>query len=45
MPYFDDKFPDSTQRAVMLNLFPEDFKKGYKLYKAKKLPPMFKGDT
>lgn len=45
MPYFDDKFPDTTQRATMLNLFPEDFKKGYKLYRAKKLPPMFKGDT
>lgn len=29
----------------MLNLFPEEFKKGYVLYKEGKLPPQFSGDT
>ena len=45
MKYFDDTFPDVTQRSRVLNLFPDDFKKGYKLFKQDKLKPIFKGDT
>lgn len=45
MRYFDDAFQDTTQRLKMLNLFPEEFKKGYLLYKKGKLVPDFKGDT
>ena len=44
MKYFDDMFPDDTQRSRILNLFPADFKKGYKLYKQGKLTPTFPGD-
>ena len=44
MSYFDDLFSDEAQRSRILNLFPEDFKKGYKLYKTNKLPPTFNGD-
>ena len=32
MKYFDDKFPDEIQRYQILNLFPQEFKKGYALY-------------
>ena len=45
MHYFDDTFRDDTQRSRILNLFPEEFKKGYKLYKQGKLMPTFPGDT
>ena len=45
MKYFDDAFPDQAQRSRILNLFPADFKKGYKLYKQGKLMPTFPGDT
>ena len=45
MRYFDVMFKDAAQRQKMLNLFPEDFKKGYILYKQGKLPPLFVGDT
>ena len=45
MHYFDDTFQDDTQRSRILNLFPEEFKKGYKLYKQGKLMPTFPGDT
>ena len=38
MRWFDDKFPDLNYRMRILNLFPEDFKKGYILYKKGKLP-------
>ena len=44
MKFFDEMFQDDTQRSRMLNLFPEDFKKGYRLYKQGKLPPAFPGD-
>ena len=44
MKYFDVAFKDATQRMKMLNIFPEEFKKGYKLYKEGKLPPQFSGD-
>lgn len=45
MKYFDVMFADTEQRMKMLNLFPNDFKKGYIKYKEGKLPPQFKGDT
>lgn len=44
MRYFDDKFQDDAQRSRVLNLFPQDFKKGYRLYKQGKLIPTFPGD-
>ena len=44
MKYFDDKFSEATERLRILNLFPSEFKKGYKLYKLNKLPPLFSGD-
>lgn len=33
MKFFDDKFGDINQRLNILNLFPDEFKKGYYLYK------------
>ena len=45
MKFFDDFYRDTQQRIKILNLFPQDFKKGYELYKKGKLPPAFKGDT
>lgn len=45
MRFFDDYFRDTTQRVRMLNLFPQEFKKGYVMYKEGKLPPQFAGDT
>ena len=44
MKYFDDYFRDDVQRSRILNLFPEEFKKGYRLYKQGKLIPTFPGD-
>ena len=45
MKYFDNTFKDATLRNKMLNLFPAEFKKGYKLYKTGKLVPQFAGDS
>jgi hypothetical protein len=45
MKYFDDMFRDTTQRMKILNLFPQDFKRGYKLFKENKLQPLFLGDS
>ena len=45
MKFFDDYFKDTTQRMRMLKLFPEEFERGYRLYKQGKLPPEFSGDT
>lgn len=45
MKYFDNTFKDITQRIKILNIFPEEFKKGYVLYKQGKLPPQFAGDS
>lgn len=45
MKYFDDAFKDINQRLRILNLFPNEFKKGYKLFKEGKLIPDFQGDT
>ena len=44
MRYFDDMFPDTELKKKMLTLYPEDFRKGYKLYKKGKLPAQFRGD-
>lgn len=44
MSYFDDLYRDDTLRSKILNLFPPDFKKGYRLYKQGKLLPTFTGD-
>lgn len=38
MRYFDDAFKDANYRTKILNMFPEEFKKGYILYKQGKLP-------
>ena len=45
MKYFDDAFKDANQKMKVLNLFPNEFKKGYILYKEGKLKPDFAGDT
>lgn len=45
MKFFDDMFRDTSQKIKMLNLFPQEFKKGYILYKEGKLVPDFIGDT
>lgn len=45
MKYFDDAFKDAAQRIKMLKLFPEEFRKGYVLYKEGKLPADFAGDS
>ena len=39
MKFFDQAFPDTTYRMKILNLFPEEFKKGYVAYKNGKLIP------
>ena len=45
MKYFDDNFRDINQKMKILNLFPQEFKKGYLMYKEGKLLPEFQGDT
>ena len=42
---FFDTFRDINYRMRVLNLFPEEFKKGYVLYKQGKLIPDFAGDN
>ena len=37
MKFFDQAFPDTTYRMQVLNLFPDEFKKGYVAYKSGKL--------
>ena len=37
MAFFDDKFPDMSYRMQVLKMFPEEFAKGYALYKQGKL--------
>ena len=39
MKFFDQAFPDTNYRMKVLNLFPEEFKKGYQLYRKNKLQP------
>lgn len=43
MSYFDT-FRDINYRMRVLNLFPEEFKKGYMLFKQGKLQPDYQGD-
>lgn len=45
MKFFDEYFRDTTQRMKILKLFPNEFAKGYMLYKQGKLPAEFMGDT
>lgn len=42
---FFDTFGDPNYRMKILKLFPEEFKKGYMLYKQGRLPLDFAGDT
>ena len=37
MRFFDEKFPDMNYRLRVLKMFPEEFSKGYVLYKQQKL--------
>lgn len=45
MRFFDEQYRNTIQRMRVLELFPDEFKKGYALYKKGKLPPEFTGDT
>lgn len=45
MRFFDEQFRDTTQKMKVLKMFPDEFSKGYMLYKQGKLPPEFAGDT
>lgn len=45
MRYFDEYYKDPAYRSRILKMFPDDFQKGYRLYKKKKLKPDFNGDT
>lgn len=45
MKFFDDAYKDQTQRLRVINLYPQEFKKGYALYKEGKLAAEFPGDT
>ena len=45
MKFFDEQFRNTEQRMKILNLFPSEFKKGYKLYKEGRLPAEYPGDT
>lgn len=44
MKFFDDFYKDQTQRLRILNLLPQEFKRGYVLYKDNKLPAEVPGD-
>lgn len=44
MKFFDDYYKDTNQRIRIIKLFPDEFAKGYKLYKEGKLIPDFAGD-
>ena len=44
MRFFDEYFRDPEYRLRILKMFPEDFQKGYMLYKKGKLPPDYIGD-
>ena len=45
MKFFDEQFRDTAQKMKILKMFPDEFTKGYLLYKKGKLPPEFMGDT
>ena len=44
MRFFDEHFKDINYRMRVLNLFPQEFVKGYMLYKQNKLQPDFQED-
>lgn len=44
MKFFDTFYRDTEQRMKVLKMFPEEFQKGYVLYKKGKLQPVFPGD-
>ena len=44
MKFFDDKFRDAGYRQKILKIFPEDFQKGYRMYKNGQLPPEVAGE-
>lgn len=44
MKFFDEKFTSTEQRMKILKMFPQEFQKGYRLYKEGKLIPDFIGD-
>lgn len=44
MKFFDDKFRDAGYRQKILKIFPEDFQKGYCMYKNGQLPPEVAGE-
>jgi hypothetical protein len=44
MRFFDEQFTNTIQRMKVLKMFPDEFQKGYVLYKKGKLPPEFPGD-
>lgn len=45
MRFFEDTFPDTLQRVKIIRSFPDEFSKGYILYKEGKLPIDFAGDS
>lgn len=45
MRFFDEKFPDVQYRMRVLKMFPEEFARGYILYKQNKLLPESNGDN
>ena len=45
MRFFDVLYTDTKQRAKVLNLFPPEFKKGYKAFKDGRIEPDFPGDS
>ena len=45
MKFFDDFYKNQTQRLRIISMFPEEFRKGYALYREGKLPAEFPGDT
>lgn len=44
MKFFDKAFPDTNYRMKVLNMFPDEFKKGYVAYKSGKLTPETRWD-
>ena len=45
MKFFDECFRNTEVKMKVLKTFPDEFAKGYMLYKQGKLPPEFQGDT
>lgn len=45
MKFFDDYYKNQEQRLRIINAFPQEFKKGYALYREGKLPAEAPGDT